>query len=385
MTSANHLGMTIPRPPASPGRPAERQRLTLEDVAAAAGVSVVTVSRAMNTPDMVSIRTRERIAGAMREIGYVPDLTARAMTTQRSGIVAVLVPTLTDSGFARMMEGLCESLAGQGLQVIFGNTQYRPEQEEAVALALLGRRPDALVLTGTTHTDTLRRAIARAAIPVIETWHLGAPVMDMAVGIDNRRASREIVRHLLATGRRRVAYSGRPGLGNERAAARRQGFLDAAAEAGMEVTPELLIEADGSMAVGAAIVDRLVATGAIDGLACSGDDTAAGAWLRCQALGIPVPQAFSIVGFGDHPVASLLPGGLSTVRIDGLDIGTRTAAMVQQAIAGGRPGQPIIDVGYELKPRGSTIGGRYAGTPIAGASVSGAPARRSCRPPRRNS
>lgn len=332
------------------------QRLTIADVAAAAGVSVVTVSRAMNAPDVVSERTRRRIADAMRAIGYVPDLMARALTTQRSGIVAALVPTLTDPGFARSMEGLINVLGRQGLQLIFGNTQYDSGTEERVASALLGRRPDALVLTGTTHTDAFRRVIAAAGIPVVEMWHLDDGPIDMAVGIRNRDASRDIVRHLIATGRRRLAYVGRPVRDNERAAARQQGFLAAAAEAGIVVPATHVIETATSMAVGAEVVERLVVPGVVDGIAFSGDDAAAGALMRCLALGIDVPGSLSIVGFGDHPIASLLPGGLSTVRIDGMEIGIHAANLILQALSGQPVTRRVVDVGYQLILRGSTIG-----------------------------
>ncbi|MFN8924463.1 MAG: LacI family DNA-binding transcriptional regulator [Rhodospirillales bacterium] len=332
------------------------QRLTIADVAAAAGVSVVTVSRAMNAPDVVSERTRRRIADAMRAIGYVPDLMARALTTQRSGIVAALVPTLTDPGFARSMEGLINVLGRQGLQLIFGNTQYDSGTEERVASALLGRRPDALVLTGTTHTDAFRRVIAAAGIPVVEMWHLDDGPIDMAVGIRNRDASRDSVRHLSATGRRSLAYVGRPVRDNERAAARQQGFLAAAAEAGIVVPATHVIETATSMAVGAEVVERLVVPGVVDGIAFSGDDAAAGALMRCLALGIDVPGSLSIVGFGDHPIASLLPGGLSTVRIDGMEIGIHAANLILRALSGQPVARRVVDVGYQLILRGSTIG-----------------------------
>ena len=168
--------------------PGERRRM--EDVARHAGVSQMTVSRALRTPDKVAPATRARIAAAIAELDYVPDLVAGGLAARRSRLVAVIVSTLENSIFAATVQGLDAALRDQGYAVLLGSSDYSREGEEELLRAVLGRRPDGIVLTDYVHTPAAQRLLRAAGIPVVETWELPAAPLDLAVGFSNLAAAR---------------------------------------------------------------------------------------------------------------------------------------------------------------------------------------------------
>ena len=119
----------------------------MADIAALAGVTKMTVSRALREPDKVRPETRERVHAAARSVGYIPNRTAGSLTARSSGIVGVVVPTLRHSLFAETIEGISDVLAAAGVDLIVASSRYQTDAEEAQIRALLGRRPDAIVLT----------------------------------------------------------------------------------------------------------------------------------------------------------------------------------------------------------------------------------------------
>ncbi len=175
------------------GQAAPRGR-RMEDVARRAGVSQMTVSRALRTPDKVAPATRAKIAAAVAELDYVPDLVAGGLAARRSRLVAVIVSTLENSIFAATVQGLSTVLREQGYAVLLGASDYSREGEEQLLRAVLGRRPDGIVLTDAVHTQSARRLLRAAGIPVVETWELPAAPLDLAVGFSNLAAGRAMIR-----------------------------------------------------------------------------------------------------------------------------------------------------------------------------------------------
>src|SRR5690349_15500653 len=164
--------------PLSPRTPAAR----MEDVARAAGVSMITVSRALSAPDKLAPATLAKVRSAIDALRYVPNLTAGSLASKRSHIVAAIVPTIANSIFSETIDGLSQTLATRGYQLLLGQTHYRDDEESALVDAFLGRRADGIVLTGLRHARGVRAALQRAAIPVVETWDFGPRPIDMLVG-----------------------------------------------------------------------------------------------------------------------------------------------------------------------------------------------------------
>ncbi len=126
---------------------------TLIDVARVAGVSPITVSRTLGRPEAVAPATRRRVLEAVRATAYVPNLAAGSLASSRSRLVAIFLPTIANSIFADTVQALTERLAVAGYQTLLGLTGYSAEQEEHLLEAVLGRRPDGIVLTGTEHSQ----------------------------------------------------------------------------------------------------------------------------------------------------------------------------------------------------------------------------------------
>ena len=144
--------------------------ITLSDVAKVAGVSAITASRALNTPDKVSADALKRVQDAILRTGYVPNMLAGGLASSRSRLVAALVPTIAGPVFLETVQALTEARADAGYQLMLGQSGYSGAREAALLDAIIGRHPDGIVLTGIMHSAEGRRRLLAAGIPVVETW-----------------------------------------------------------------------------------------------------------------------------------------------------------------------------------------------------------------------
>src|SRR3954447_6197953 len=219
----------------------------LAEVAERAGVSVMTASRALRTPGMVAPETRARIAAAADALGYVPNLVAGALASARTRMVAVLVPTIASSIFADTVNGLTAALEAEGYAILLAQSGYDAGREERALTALLGRRPEAVVMVGSPAipaTAALLRRAAASGTTVVEAWDLPAEPIGAAVGFDNGAAGAAVAAPVVASGRRHMAFVG----GNDpRAAARWQGFAAAVESAGLASPLCILLPAPATM------------------------------------------------------------------------------------------------------------------------------------------
>ena len=329
--------------------------VTMADVAAEAQVSAITVSRVLRQPEKVRQKTRERVSEAIRALGYVPDEAAGTLSSRRSRIVGALVSTLAGSIFASTVDGLADGLRGAGYQLLLANTDYTPEIEAESIAALLGRRPDGLVLTSTAHTETAERLLKAAGIPVVEIWELPAAPLDCAVGFSNRAAGRAMTEYLAATGRRSIGFIGSNRSRGSRGRLREQGYADALANLSLgpprcvELADDVLhIDAEvGAKGLGD-LLDRWPDS---DAAFCVSDQVALGALCEARRRGLAVPEDIAIVGFGDFEFASAAGLGLTTLRVPGTEIGQQTAKLILERndrISGKHHRPAVVDVGFEI-------------------------------------
>jgi LacI family transcriptional regulator, gluconate utilization system Gnt-I transcriptional repressor len=197
---------------------------TMSDVAQRAGVSAMTVSRALRDGASIARETRGRIMQAVEELGYVLDLSAGSLSSKRTGFVAALIPSINNSNFADTARGLTDALEGTGLQLLLGYTDYSVEKEESLIASMLRRRPEAIVVTGGRHTPRGRKLLQNSGIPVIETWDLPMSPVHHVVGFSNAEASAALVRHLHGRGYKRIAFIGGTTNRDTRGADRRAGY-----------------------------------------------------------------------------------------------------------------------------------------------------------------
>ncbi len=315
----------------------------------AVGVSSMTVSRALRDDDTVSAETRERVRQTAHELGYVYDSTAQAFRTQKSGFVAVTLPSINNANFAETFRGLSDGLSDTALQLLLGSTGYRVEKEEDLVRQLLTRNPEAIVLTGGNHTDETRTLLKGRKIPVIEVWDLPPDPLGHVVGFSNADAMALIVAHLADTGRKKLAFLGASEGADLRGAARRQGVLDAARHLGLpDVTQIDAGPAPVSMRHGAAAVaQRGASIAEFDALVCVSDPVAFGALSECKRLGLRVPDDLAITGFGNFEVAMVSDPRLTTIDVNANAIGKNVADLLRdQGVLHGA--SQVIDVKARL-------------------------------------
>ena len=333
--------------------------VTMRDVARVAGVSRMTVSRALKKDSPISSGTRARILQVVREMNYVPDQMAGSLTTKKSGFVAVLVPSLNNLHFAETVQALTHELEGIGQQILLGYTDYSAEREEQLIETMLRRRPEAIVLSYDGHTDRSVRLLSEAQVPVIELWERPEEPIAHTVGFSNSAAAGEMTRALLKRGYRNIAFVGEGEDDWTRGAARRKGFVAAMEQAGLSAHRLLMIgKPPLSIQDGAAAVPQLLAQYPdTDCIFCVSDLPAFGALTALKSMGLDVPKEIGVVGFGNFEVSRFASPTLTTVIVDPSAIGLATGKVIADLLAE-RDSTSVPDrqvsVQVELSFRGST-------------------------------
>ncbi len=308
----------------------------------------MTVSRAFKADSLVSAETRETILRTAEELGYVFDSTAANLRSQKSGFVAVTIPSINNANFADTVGGLSDTLSRRDMQILLGYTNYNVEEEERLIEQLLRRKPQAIVVTGGTHTQRARRLLQTVAIPVIETWDIPADPIGHYVGFSNAVVMRDMVDHFVALGCRRIAFIGGDVERDARGSERRRGFVAAMQAHGLD--PSRLIAAGPppiSMREGADAMARLIELYPdTEAIVCVSDLAAYGALTECHRLGIAVPDRFSIGGFGNYEIGEVCVPTLTTINAHAREIGERTAELILDILDGSRPGADV-----KIEPR----------------------------------
>jgi len=325
--------------------------VTLHDVAKLAGVAPITASRALNTPDQVSAEVLQKVTDAVARTGYVRNRMAGGLASARSRLVAAVVPSIAGPVFQQTVQSLTAALAERGYQLMLGQSGYVDSREDALIEAIIGRRPDGIVLTGIMHSPEARRRLLAAGIPVVETWDLTPTPLDMLVGFSHVEVGRAVAEFLVAKGRRRLALVAGD---DERSLRRQQAFQAAAHAAGLREVPVVHVPAPTTLKSGRqALASLLQTTPDIDAVFCSSDLLALGVMTEAQARGIAAPGQLAVVGFGDLEFAADLHPALTTVRIDGEAIGRQAAQFIVDRAEGREVAQRVVDVGFSIIDRQS--------------------------------
>jgi LacI family gluconate utilization system Gnt-I transcriptional repressor len=344
-----------PRAARSAARRTARRDMTLDDVAQLAGVAPITVSRALHKPHLVSPKTVEKVQAAVDRLGYVPNLLAGGLASQKSRLIMAVIPTTINPTFSEMVDALRDELVKAGYELMIGLSGYSDEREEELVNAIISRRPDGIVLAGLARAPTLRKRLTNARIPVVETWDLSTKPVDMLVGFSNRRVGRAAAEYFIDSGRHRLALLVG---GDPRAAARSTGFQAAAKARGVPIGGIEVVPSPTTVGIGRAAIRRLLQHDpAIDAVFCSSDQLALGVLLEGIASGIAIPGRLAVMGFGNLNFSADTWPSLTTVAVDGERIGRQAARFLLDRIEGAQPDDAadkrILDVGFRIIRRDS--------------------------------
>ncbi len=332
-------------------------RVTLDDVAQAAGVSPITVSRALRGERSVDPKLVAQVLEAAATLGYVPDPAARALASQRSDHVAILIPKLSNALFVDLLDAAQQTLRTAGYQALIGVTHYDAAQEEQLLREQLMHRPAGVLLTGLDSSAGTQALVARSGVPCVHLMDLpppGSASQQHCVGFRQIDAGVAITRHLLARGRRRIAFAGAQL--DERVLQRLYGWRQALEEAECyNPTLEWLNPQSSSLALGGVLFRQILHEQPdVDAIFFCNDDLAQGALLAALRDGIAVPERVAVAGFNDLTGSDQMMPTLTTVRTPRAEIGRTAAQHLLALMQGGNPMPALVDLGFELVVREST-------------------------------
>lgn len=335
--------------------------VNVKQVAAVAGVSSATVSRALAAPHKLRPETLKKVQEAIASLDYVPFAPARVLRSGRTRTVGIIAPTLMNELYARAIDTLEAELDRQGYTVLLTCHRDSSDLEIRLARALVERGVDGLAIIGSQHHPDLFSVIRRQKTPYVLMWAYDPEGAHSTVGYDNHLAMRRVTEHLIELGHRRFGILSGPPDTHKLSATRLAGVRDALVEHGLHLGTEQIIatpyEPD---AVRAAVRTLLGQARPPTALICNNDFIAAAAVAECRELNVAIPDALSVTGFGDWELARLISPALTTVRSDPAHIGMLTARNILSQIdaaGGGQDGSPApihMDFEAELIARRST-------------------------------
>lgn len=337
-----------------PNRDSASKQPTLIDVATLAGVSAITVSRALRTPEVVSPQKRQRIEAAVSKLGYVPNSAASALASQQTDVIGLLVPSLTNNVFAEVLRGIYDQAGETRYNIQIGNYRFGPNSEERLIRTFLSQKPSGLIVAGMDQTDAAKTLLQNAPCPIVQIMDHVEDAVDMAVGFSHSAAAEMAVAHLLEQGYCRPAFLG--ARMDPRSQKRLAGFrAKTEAEGVFDANRVLTTPKPSRVGLGGELLAELLARAPdTDAVLCNNDDLAAGALFEAQRQGLNVPGALGICGFNDLEMSRHLNPSLTSINTNLYQIGEAAMGMLNSALEHKRPDRPTLDIPVKLMPRQST-------------------------------
>ncbi len=314
----------------------DRKLPTIRDVAARAGVSLMTVSRVVNKQSWVSPQTRAKVEKAVAELNYAPNAAARALAGSDDRRVALLYRNTTTSAYlGELLLGALDEAAGHHFHLMVEQCAPDASAEDIIAQISQARVSGVIVPPPLCDWAELNEALARHAIPAVAIAPDNQHASLMAVAIDDRHAAQDMTRHLIDLGHRRIAFI--QGNIQHRASARRfEGYRQAMADHGLSIADEWIVQGDFSYRSGLEAAEQLLSLAirptAI--FACN-DDMAVAAITIAHQRQLNVPAELTVCGFDDAPLASAIWPSLTTIHQPIRDMSREAMALLATAIRGG--------------------------------------------------
>lgn len=331
--------------------------VSIKDIARIAGVSHSTVSRALGGSSLIPQVTAFRIQKIAAEMGYTASAIGRSLVKGRTEAIGVVVTSISDPFNGEVVEGLEDAANQHGYSVILATSQASPDRELAVVRAFQSRRVDGIVVASSRVGSNYSSMLADLQIPVVLLNNQHPDDVGYSVRIDNLKGAFDATNHLLSLGHTRIAYLGDK-LGVRSDEERRDGFNKAMREAGVGVSPDLMLSGDGKVQGAAQAGTMLFGRSRKNSkhptaIVCYNDMSALGVMESAKRAGVALPHELSIVGFDDIQVAELVTPSLTTVRQPKRQLGLLSMNLLIKLLRGEGAERSVILQG-ELIIRGST-------------------------------
>lgn len=332
----------------------QQKLATIEDVAAIAGVSIATVSRAINEPAKVADATRRRVNDAIARTGYTTNAMARSLRMRRANMILILAPDVGDPNFSNILVGLETEASKRGYGVLIGNTQHDPTRETDYLRFISSNQADGLILLTGHLPFGIGHDGPEARLPPMVAVNEPVPGERVPfVGVDNFEGARIAAEHLISQGHRRIAFIGRAS-NREVNELRERGYRAALGNAGIAIDPGLILDGDGTTESGRQAAEHMFVRDVLpSAFLCVNDATALGVIIALNARGYDLPRQFSVMGFDDISFASFVTPSLTTMKQPRSKIGEAAMDLLLAVVEGREPQQRQVLLRSELILRNS--------------------------------
>ncbi len=319
-------------------------KVSIKDIARAAGVSHSTVSRSLSDSRLVNPETKARIQKLAQQAGYSPNAGARGLVMGRTRTIGVVVTTIADPFAAEVVQGIESAAYQHDHSVILATSGSDPKREIAAVAMLRSKRVDAVIITSSRVGALYKEDLERVGVPVVLiNDHSSQSRQYMSsISVDNRHGGRLAMQHLISRGHRRIAHIRGPE-GHSSSADRLAGYRQALADAGLPADPDFVQMGDGLAASGHAALEALLALASPPtAVFCYNDMTAIGLLLAAREHGLTLPRDLSVVGFDDIPFAAYVCPTLTTIAQPKFGMGQRALAMALALIKAGEAARSSV-------------------------------------------
>lgn len=296
------------------------KNFTIQDIANRANVSISTVSRVLNNTAPVAEETRQRVLSIITELGYKPNLFAQGLAGGQSRTIGVLTQLIGSPFYDVILRGILRGIDGSGYSPLFADGGWDVEKDQIALYMFMQRQVDGLIVLNGHSPDEFLVEIA-LRIPMIIVGREIAELSEQCLPFDDLEAAYKATQYLIDAGHRRIAHI--TGLPNHQDAnERRDGYIKALAQNGIQPDPELIIEGDFTEPSGVMAVEMLLMRGRIfSAIFAANDQLAYGARLALYRRGLRVPEDVSIIGFDDQAPSAYMVPPLTSIRRPPLEIG----------------------------------------------------------------
>jgi LacI family transcriptional regulator, repressor for deo operon, udp, cdd, tsx, nupC, and nupG len=335
---------------ASDVAPQPRRVHTVKEIAAIAKVSVATVSRALQRPEIVSPETRERIHAVVKRLGYTPNALARNLRTARTRLIIALLPDITNPFFSEVIRGIEQVAYENGYSVLLGETQSSLVREQAYADMVAARQADGII----TMFHRVPAIPMNGRLPLVNACEYVKDSGISSVYVDNVAAASTAVDYLVALGHRDIAFLAGPS-SSPICADREEGYHLALQRAGIKANTALTVVGEFSIEAGERAVESILAQGhAFSAVFCSSDEMAIGAMRALTSHGLRIPEDVSVIGFDDIRFSRYTTPPLTTVAQPKNALGREAMAMMIELLTDPEVPARKRVLAAELVVRGST-------------------------------